>query len=102
MRWGDGFRFSGMEWRVAVRQAGQRAVIELVEHGLERQPGSPFPHCAKGHFLIVDATVARISTAAFISFVCRRQRRGVTTAVEPNLCAIGLGDKLFSQMQECC
>jgi hypothetical protein len=41
-----------------VTEQGQRAVIELVEHGLETsQPGSSLKNknCATGHYLIIDA-----------------------------------------------
>jgi hypothetical protein len=63
---GGGMVFDSLAWngtvpsdrpvKRLVNEHGQRAVIELVEHGLEKpQPGYPFVHCAKGHYLIVDA-----------------------------------------------
>jgi hypothetical protein len=63
---GGGMVFDSLAWNGAVpsdrpvkrlvNEHGPRAVIELVEHVLEKpQPGPPFNHCGKGHYLIVDA-----------------------------------------------
>lgn len=63
---GGGMVFDSLAWngtvpsdrpvKRLVEEQGPRAVIELVEHGLEKpQPEHPFNHCAKGHYLIVDA-----------------------------------------------
>jgi hypothetical protein len=58
--------FDSLAWNGAVpsdrpvkrlaKEQGPRAVIEMIEHGHEKpQPGPPFNHCGKGHYLIVDA-----------------------------------------------
>ena len=49
---------SGKPLKRLINEQGQRAVMELVEHGLQKsQPpsSSQYSGCAKGHYLIIDA-----------------------------------------------